>query len=142
MYCILYIIDNKIRWKITSDISQARQARDVYLTKKMNQTSDCNFWYFRYQVIQKQVFKKSCGKPFQSCQLPDTAHSAQIWQISPFIPAYHLLPSKSAYCTIFLKSNSDNPLSGLPENHSERSGSFHDYSNDLRPAVREEIGGW
>ena len=101
----------------------------------MNQTSDCNFWYFRYQVIQKQVFKKSYSKPFQSCQLPHTAHSAQIWQISPFIPAYHLLPSKSAHCTIFLKSNSDNPLSGLPENHSERSGSFHDYSNDLRPAV-------
>ena len=37
---------------------------------------------------------------------------------------------------IFLKSNSDNPWSGLTENYSERSGSFHDYSNDLRPAVR------
>ena len=33
---------------ILLSLESTRQARDVYLTKKMNQTSDCNFWYFRY----------------------------------------------------------------------------------------------
>ena len=100
--------------------------------KKMNQPSHYTFQFVQTLQNEGQVTKTSFVEPIWRCQLAHTAHSAQIWQI--FQPVFHR-PSKLAPQNIFFQLAPHYPISGLPENCSERPGSFFLYSNDLQPAV-------